>query len=76
MLIIPGWANPSTESAAFALAALPPYPSRFQELRPAALRPTLSVWVAFFRVLYVHIIDRNDIFFNCSGFFVIMPLKK
>jgi hypothetical protein len=72
-LIFPGGANPSTESAAFALAALPPYPAQFSGRRPAALRPTLSVWVAFFRVIYAPIIGWNDIFFNCPGFCIIMP---
>ena len=56
----------------FALAALPPYPSRLRGLRPAALRPTLSVWVAFFRVVSVHTIGPGGFFFNCLFFFVIM----
>jgi hypothetical protein len=75
-LIIPVRANQSTESAAFALAALPPYPGIFPGRRPAALRPTLSVWVAFFRGLSAHIIGRNEIIFNCPRFFAIMPPKK
>jgi hypothetical protein len=74
-LIIPVRANQSTESAAFALAALPPYPGKYPGRRPVALRPTLSVWIAFFRGLLVHIIGRNEIIFNCPAFFAIMTLR-
>ncbi len=63
-LIFPGWANLSTGSAVVALAALPPYPGILPGRRPVALRPTLSVWVAFFRGLSAHIIGRNEIIFK------------
>jgi len=55
--------------AAVALAALPPYPG-IPGRRPVALRPTLSVWVAFFRGLSTHVIGRNEIIFNSPGGFL------
>lgn len=62
-------ANPALGDATFAWQ--PCYPIlEFSRLRPAALRPTLSVWFAFFRLLYSASIRSRNYLLLITSFFL------